>query len=237
MREHLLKAIETLLNPDTGFGGLVRSDKGQAAVFSACGKNHAVRNNAPYFGRLEIFDHYHLFAEQIRRKIEALKDAYRQTRFHYLLNTGDIACTAEQGYQLPREISFPGKASSIAKALYTSEDGDINATEYDVIAQLSALPNILWWHRNQERRGFSLNGFITHYPDFILYTKKRTLILLEVKGTQLANPQSKAKVDLGRAWQDKLGERYKYLMVFDDLTPPVDGAFTLTTALGMAKNW
>lgn len=184
-----------------------------------------------------LANHYHLFAEQIKRKIEALKDAYRQTRFHYLLNIGDIACTAEQGYQLPREISFPGKVSSIAKALYTSEDGDINATEYDVIAQMSALPNILWWHRNQERRGFSLNGFITHYPDFILYTKKRTLILLEVKGTQLANPQSKAKVDLGRAWQDKLGERYKYLMVFDDLTPPVDGAFTLTTALGMAKNW
>ncbi|MGI6695564.1 MAG: hypothetical protein ACOX6O_04885 [Christensenellales bacterium] len=106
-----------------------------------------------------------------------------------------------------------------------------------MIAQLSALPNILWWHRNPERRGFALNGFITHYPDFILYTAQGTLILLEVKGAQLANPESQAKVNLGNAWQNKLGDRYKYLMVFDDLTPPLSGAFTLSTALNMVKNW
>ena len=35
------------------------------------------------------------------------------------------------------------------------------------IAELTALQNVRWWHRNIARQGFAINGFIKHYPDIL----------------------------------------------------------------------
>ena len=50
-----------------------------------------------------------------------------------------------------------------ARSLYAAEDGDMNKLEQKLVVELTALPNVRWWHRNIARQGFSINGFIKHY--------------------------------------------------------------------------
>lgn len=48
---------------------------------------------------------------------------------------------------------------------------------------LANLDSIRWWHRNLSRgKGFRINGYLKHYPDFILKTKLGRIILLETRG-------------------------------------------------------
>lgn len=55
--------------------------------------------------------------------------------------------------------------------------------EYRVISQIANLDNVKYWHRNLERgKGFYINGFINHYPDFIIKMKSGKILLIEVKG-------------------------------------------------------
>ena len=84
---------------------------------------------------------------------------------------------------------------------------------------IASQENILFWHRNSvtKDKGFYLNGFSNnHYPDFILYTQKQNIILVETKGDFLDNDDSKAKNVLGKKWAEKSGENYKYFMVFEN---------------------
>jgi len=88
--------------------------------------------------------------------------------------------------------------------------------------RLAGANNIRWWHRNHQTRGFSLNGPINHFPDFIVCTDRGTVILVETKGEHLKNDDSDTKIELGKLWQDCAGRTYRYIMVFDQV--PVDGA-------------
>ena len=68
-------------------------------------------------------------------------------------------------------------------------------------------------------KGFYINGYSSnHYPDFIIYTKKNNLILLETKGDHLLNEESQEKNRLGKLYIDKAGSNYKYFMVFEKAT-------------------
>jgi type III restriction enzyme len=48
----------------------------------------------------------------------------------------------------------------------------MNGYEERVINDIANMDNILVWTRNIEKRGFRINGYINHYPDFIIQTKK-----------------------------------------------------------------
>lgn len=82
--------------------------------------------------------------------------------------------------------------------------------------ELTALPNVRWWHRNIARQGFCINGFIRHYPDIMVLTKSGKVILAETKGGHLKNDDSRDKIELGKAWQHVAGSMYRYYMVFRD---------------------
>ena len=94
--------------------------------------------------------------------------------------------------------------------------------EQNVIMEIASLDNVVFWHRNLEKgKGFALNGFEkNHYPDFIIYTKAGTLILLETKGDFLDNEDSRTKNLLGKRWAEKCGENFKYFMVFESKQVP-----------------
>jgi type III restriction enzyme len=98
--------------------------------------------------------------------------------------------------------------------LYEKEEKP-NGFELKVINEVAQLPNISFWHRNIERKGFGLNGWINHYPDFIIYTESRNLILLETKGDDRDNSDSAEKLKLGKKWEAKCGSNFKYFMVFE----------------------
>ena len=93
----------------------------------------------------------------------------------------------------------------------------MNRFESSVAMYVSQLPNVVFWHRNLERGyGFNINGFINHYPDFIILTEKGNIVLVETKGAQLANADSKDKLYLGQKWADKAGDKFYYFMVFEN---------------------
>lgn len=172
------------------------------------------------------------YARRIQKKIEGLLDAHREKVFGQLLEVGEIVCVPD--YALPPNIDPIDGISSIGKSLYEGE-GDINDFEYKVINAVAGLENVVWWHRVMERKpnSFCINGFINHYPDFLVMTTRGNLIVLETKGPHLANEESKQKLRLGRKWADKAGDCYKYFMVFDQLETGWEGAVNFAQCLEM----
>ncbi|KJR46482.1 hypothetical protein UF75_3147 [Desulfosporosinus sp. I2] len=173
------------------------------------------------------------FSLKIKRKIETLEEAYRESKFMEMIETGEITC--EESYILPVSISPLNSSSSIAKSLYEAENS-MNRLEYDVINAVASLDNVKWWHFIMERRGFCLNGFINHYPDFLVMTQKGTLVLIESKGEDRDNSDSAKKVRLGRVWQHQLGQKYKYFMVFRDRQFQLEGASQLDEFMSIIKS-
>lgn len=137
-------------------------------------------------------------------------------------------------FQLPTTISPGDTSKDITKSLYEKE-GNMNGFEERVINEIGNMTNIAFWTRNIERRGFRINGFINHYPDFIIQTKSGKTILLETKGDHLDGSDSEAKVRLGGMWSNKAGStQYKYFMVYEKRG--VDGAYKLEDFLNIIKD-
>lgn len=166
---------------------------------------------------------YYLYARKIREKIDHLLEEHQEKTFKEWLKLDKI--TVEPTWQFPAQISPMTTAPAIAKSLYAAE-AVMNTLETRVADLFSSLPNIVWWHRVQERaKGeFFLNGFLNHYPDFIAGTVNGRVLLIESKGEQLKNDDSAAKVRLGQAWANTSGSSFKYLMVFDQYPLDIDGA-------------
>jgi type III restriction enzyme len=122
----------------------------------------------------------------------------------------------------------------LEKSLYESESA-VNSTERKIIENIAALPNVKWWHRISESKpySFNINGFITHYPDFFVMTKKGTLVVVEVKGDDRDNSDSERKLRLGRKWAEKAGDDFRYYMVFDKLNWRKEGAYDLSEFVGL----
>ena len=135
---------------------------------------------------------------------------------------GKIGLSTQLGYKLPNRIQLNRISPGLLKGLYR-EEGDMNDFEVGIITAVGNLENVHYWHRNPERgRSFCINGFINHYPDFIVKMKSGRIVLIEAKGKQLKNDDSRDKLELGKAWAQKAGDTYRYFMVFDQ--EPLDGA-------------
>ena len=106
----------------------------------------------------------------------------------------------------------------------------MNSFEERVINEIGNMSNISFWTRNIERRGFRINGFVNHYPDFIIQTKSGKTILLETKGDHLDAEQ---KIRLGNLWASKAGNSYRYFMVYERRV--VDDAHKLDDFINTVK--
>lgn len=162
------------------------------------------------------------FALRIRRYIEGLLEEHYERQFNEWLEIGKIIC--RPSYSLPAVIAPMKATTTYGKSLYGGEE-EANGFEYDMVLALTGMPNIKWWHRNMSRKGFVVNGFINHYPDFIVMTEKGKIVLIETKGDHLDNEQNRKKLTLSRKWQEKAGEPFRYYMVFQEKAPELDGAY------------
>ena len=153
------------------------------------------------------------FAAKIRAKIETLLDQHYKETFFTWLDRGKIVC--EPSYRLPTAIHPTSSTAIYGRSLYEAEE-DMNALEQDLVKRLTAIPNVLWWHRNIARHGFAINGYFNHYPDIMIMTKSGKIILAETKGEHLKNDDSQEKIELGAAWRNAAGNRYRYYMVFQN---------------------
>ena len=165
------------------------------------------------------------YAQKISDKIKGLEEAHREQQFFRWLDTGKIVC--RESYALPNVITPADTIDSIPKSLYEAEKDDMNNGERDLIDAIVALDNVKWWHRIIERKGFVLNGFINHYPDFMIMTTSGKLVLVEYKGDDRDNSDSERKLKLGRSWASQAGSNYRYCMVFKNREMGIDGAYTM----------
>lgn len=178
--------------------------------------------------RRDILKNAPQYTKKIREKIDELSRAYAKDHFAESIKTREI--TVKPHWQFSPTLPIKDSVSNaIAKRLYETEYA-MNNLEKDIILKIASLPNIVFWHKNLVRgTGFALNGFFNHYPDFILYTNKGTVILLETKGDDRDNTDTEDKIRLGEQWERLAGRNYGYFMVFDKTE--MDGAFTVDKAM------
>ena len=167
--------------------------------------------------------------DTVKTKVNAILDNYRYKTFKDWLDLGKIRFADEEVYTMPKQITLLNKMIGIGKGLYKEEE-KVNGFEASVISAISNDENVYFWHRNQERgKGFYINGFINHYPDFIVKLKSGQTLLIETKGDDRDNSDSARKLELGTTWANKAGDQYRYYMVFDKKA--MDGAITVKDLL------
>jgi type III restriction enzyme len=168
------------------------------------------------------------YVAKIKQKISELSTDYCEKVFGDWLTTEKIVTSPS--FKLPEFIAPNLMGPTIANSLYMSEK-KANGFEERVINDIANLPNIQFWHRNIEKSGFRINGFINHYPDFIIRTASGKIIILETKGDDRDNSDSVRKLKLSNAWEKQAGRQFRYFMVFEN--KPIDGAHKLADALGL----
>lgn len=177
-------------------------------------------------------NYLHQYAYKIKKQILKLQEQFLEEQFENLVEQGSIVC--KENYYFKDEIIPMKSISTIPKSLYEEEE-DMNDFEYKVINEIVALDNIKWWHRNSDRKGFCINGFINHYPDFVVLTNSEKILLIETKGDHLENTESRQKVKLGRAWQHQAGNKYRYYMVFENKNLNIEGAYQFDKFIEIIK--
>jgi type III restriction enzyme len=135
----------------------------------------------------------------------------------------------QPSFGLSEIITPSANAPALPNSLYGTE-ASMGNFESRVINDIANLETIQWWHRNLSRgKGFRINGFLNHYPDFIVSTKSGKIIVIETKGDDRDNSDSELKLKLGKLWEAKAGAAFKYMMIFDN--NPIFGAERLTDAI------
>ena len=173
------------------------------------------------------------YAAKIRAKIETLLESHYRENFERWLETERIVC---KPYFRLRPSIHPATYTDIyARSLYAAEDGDMNKLEQKLIVELTALPNVRWWHRNIARQDFAINGFIKHYPDILIMTQSGKLICAETKGEHLKNDDSREKIALGQAWRTAAGMNFRYYMVFENEENLLPGAVSMSQFIDTVK--
>lgn len=171
------------------------------------------------------------YVRKIKQKITTLAGVHAQKTFSDFLYLGKI--WLEPSFEFTEIISPSANAPALPKSLYATEAA-MGQFESRIINDIANLDNIVWWHRNLSRgKGFRLNGFLNHYPDFIVKTTKGNVIVIETKGEDRDNSDSELKLKLGNAWEAKAGADFKYMMVFENNT--IEGAKRLADALEQLK--
>jgi type III restriction enzyme len=171
------------------------------------------------------------YVRKIKQKITTLANAHAMKAFTDLLDVDRIV--VQPSYALPESITPSANASAVPKSLYVTEAamGDF---ERRVINDIANLESVQWWHRNGSRgKGFRINGFLNHYPDFIVKTRAGRIVALETKGDDRDNSDSELKLKLGKLWEAKVGRDFRYMMVFEN--NPIDGAERLADALAKIR--
>ena len=177
----------------------------------------------------DFMTHINEYTQTVKKYILKLEDEHKEKEFRKLLDMDEIV--VKPTYKIPNDITLKTPSTrGISKMLHSKEES-FNDYEAGIINEVANLDNVEWWTRNIEKRGFYINGFINHYPDFIIKTKKGKIVILETKGDHL---DAEKKIRLGNMWAGKAGNDYRYCLVYNERN--VDGAYTKSEFLEMMKN-
>ena len=180
----------------------------------------------------EAFKHQHIYRRAIEDKIDGLLSEYASKNFSKQIDSKKIF--AKPSYKLPNKIMPIKFTDGILNTLYEAEENDMNRLEKDIILSVASLDNVRWWHRNRAKKDFFINGFINHYPDFLIMMESGILLIVEVKGDDRDNSDSMRKLKLGKLWESKASsDNYSYFMVFDK--NPIEGALNFNDFVSRVK--
>ena len=179
----------------------------------------------------QLHQNYHAATRKISDKLDTLQSEYAKKVFLHELEAGNI--TLESTWTFPEQLIVPTK-TTIEKGLYTRES-DVSGFERSMLERVASQSNVVFWHRILQRKGFVINGWINHHPDFLIQTQSGKTVLVETKWDQLDGSDSKDKIELWRLWQEKSWDGFKYIMLFQD--KEVDGAKTLDEFLSLLSLW
>lgn len=174
-----------------------------------------------------------IYVLKINKKVNSLLNEYAKKMFYEWVEQDKISC--QPSYKLPKEISPTETIASIPKSLYNEEEKFDTEYERKVVMELSSLNNIKWWHRNMARKGFAINGAVNAYPDIMVRTESGKLLLIETKGDQRENSESREKAETGAKWAEMAGRMYKYYMVFETKNPGYNGAYSYEEFMRIVK--
>lgn len=166
-------------------------------------------------------NHVHAFIGEVVKKIRGLEIRHAEDELVKRLADTQSGIACKPLYAFPGKI-YPSKIEGgIGKSLFKVEDGDMNGDETDLANLFAGGEGVEWWHRVRERGEdeFVLNGWINHYPDFVVKMKSGKLLLVESKGDDRDNSDSAAKLRLGRLWAKYAGADYDYYMIFKNNRP------------------
>lgn len=180
-----------------------------------------------------VLEQQHAFVEAVRKRVRLEMARYRRKTFAQWVRNREVFTDA--GFVFPGEVHPVDLYPPSANTLYEREERARSTNLESRMADwLAAAENVRWWHRNHQTRGYSLNGPINHYPDFIVRTQRGALVIIETKGEHLQNDDSETKVELGKHWERCAGRDYHYIMVFDQV--PVEGAVNWQEAVDMLSH-
>lgn len=163
-----------------------------------------------------------LYAAKIKSKIVELSTNYKIKQFTAAIDSNKII--TKPSYILPYAITPSSFSVGIPKGLYVEESA-MNGFEAEVINKIAGLENIVFWHKIIEKKGLKINGFVNHYPDFLILTTSGKLLLVESKGDDRDNSDSANKLKLGKFWENLSGNSFKFFMVFNET--PFENAYKL----------
>ena len=158
-----------------------------------------------------------------KSKINGVLHKYRKDKFNEWVDMGKVKL--RDSFRFPSAISSTNPTTGIPKSLYGKEDKLDSDTEHSVISAVAALENVEFWHRNISKNGLCINGFINHYPDFIVKMRSGKIVVIEVKGDK-RQEENADRLELGTTWANMAGiNSYRYFMVFE--SNPIKDAITI----------
>ena len=170
----------------------------------------------------------------IKQHIEQELANYRYKSFKERLETEEIFL--EDTYSFATTITPLTTVTMYPNSLYTEEENNLTDVETKFLDKLTTLSNVKCWHRNIAKTDFNINGYINHYPDFIVFTNSGKIILVETKGEHLTNDDSRLKLELGKIWEAQAGKhKYRYYMAFLKNPLNEEGAYTVDKLIDLIK--
>ncbi len=160
-----------------------------------------------------------LIIEELRRWLEGRRDEMAENLFREEVAAGRIQFRLRadgRNWSVPFETEtfepegadqLPGIAGGpLGKSLFSPiyKNDFSSVEEREVAVYLDGASALNWWHRNVARRQYSIQGWRREriFPDFIFSAKKSSreksqkLVVLEMKGDHLDNPDTKYKRDV-----------------------------------------
>lgn len=180
----------------------------------------------------DCIDKQYFYRDRIKAKIDKLSSEHAEKVFEKDLLSNKIYL--QEDYQIPFvQPNGDVEPTGITKSLYPKEY-KMNELEKKVINEIANIDNVLLWTKNPERKGFFINGFINHYPDFLVVLHSGRILALETKGDHLDNSDSEHKLHLGKLWADKAGDKFRYLMVFEN--QELKGSYSIASAKDIVRS-